>query len=531
MITVVLAAAMVASLFIACGGGGGGGGGRTILGIATGTDDDTVTIFNANSLAVIASIPVSGSFPWEITMSDDGSKAYVLNRYSDNISIISMSQKAEIGTIGLSGSEPTGAVIASDGYLYVVHYGSPFLSKVLISDPSPIEAGTIAMTADTWTYWASIEETPDGNFLYVGTHNDAGTPALSKIDIAAQAETAFFTSGLPSGIRALEMGSGGRLFIGSSGQYEIPVWDTNTDSLMGTPIPLGVNEHINGFVMDGGDLFVATHVNWNGNNGAVSIVDPDLTWDEYDFSYDDDDSYDVALPFTFSFLGSDYDTVTNNSNGVIGMDGYYDYDVGVDNILGFTPNNEDLDSGTNIFNYSSRVSSDHAVFQWCSATNDDDGDTNDVTVVEVVMFDDGRVRFDYLFSMPEANAEVDTTTGNVLVPYPYGVGDGSAALVDLSTTYGSPFDMQRQSFMWNPASPNTMTPVSFTWEGTGATHLPLTGMPHGIAVTSSYIFIPLSYDRFNSTDTQVVEVYARNTMLPAGTIHVGTNPRAVAVQP
>ena len=155
--------------------------------------------------------------------------------------------------------------------------------------------------------------------------------------------------------------------------------------------------------------------------------------------------------------------------------------------------------------------------------NDDDLNPSYVSIFEVVLFADGTARFDYLFSMPDAHLEDDG--------YSYGVGDGSVALVDMRDMFGSPYDFERQSFLWDPATPNTMTEVPFQWEGTGVLHLPVTGHPHGIALTSEYAFIPLSKDYDTGDASTTVQIYDLETMLPAGTITVGAGPRAIAIQP
>jgi hypothetical protein len=298
--------------------------------------------------------------------------------------------------------------------------------------------------------------------------------------------------------------------------------------MMDTFLPVGVDEVANSMILDGDDLYVSNGLSYNTgyDGGAITVIDTDLTWDDYDYGQDDDSSYEVGLPFSFPFMGSNYDTITFSSNGVLGLDGYYSYDNGVQDILGFTPNNEDLDSGYGYYNYSHREFADHVVFQWSTSVNDVETEPDSVCVMEAVVYDDGRARFDYLFCGPDAAQEDDG--------YGYGVGDGSGtAVVDLRSSLGSPFDLERRSFLWDPAvSTTSMAEVAFTWEGSGALHLPLNNMPHGIAMTEDRIFLPCPKDGNNSGNTtSIVEVYDRDTMLPEGTITVGAGPRAIAVQP
>lgn len=500
--------------------------------ITANADDDTATIFNSGSLAVVAAdIALTGDFPWEITLSEDGGTAYIMNRYSNNISIVDMSTGTETGTIALTGSEPAKAVIAADGFLYVCYDDSGFISKVDIDAIPPAEDSTIALSNST--SWASIAATTapivaaavvmERGVLYVGSHGDG---VLSKVDVDAGAETDSWTGedGIPEYIYDIEIDSAGLAYLATYGQGEIVTWDTTTDSF-GDALPSGQEyEWMVDMALEGSLLF-GTY-NADENNGAVVVIDTEADFDNYAYAQDDDSSYDVELPFTFTFLGTGYDSVSVNSNGVVSFDGYASYDNDPFETLGFTPNNEDLDSEDGyMFNYSSMLFDDHAVFQWSTATNDDDSNPNAVTIFEVVLFDDGRARIDYAFSMPDAINEDDG--------YLYGIGDGSETpVVDMRDLLGSPFELERRSFLWNPAvSTTSVTEVSFDWEGTGVLHLPVTGLPHGVAVGDDYVFIPLAKDYDGGEASTTVAVYDLSTGLPADPVTVGAGPRAIAIQP
>ena len=496
------------------------------LAITANSDDDTVTIFNAKTLAVVHdSITVDGDFPWEITLSTDGNAAYVMNRYSNNISIINMNTGTETGTITLTGSEPAKAVIASDGYLYVCYFASGFISKVNISSATPVEDSTIAVSNSS--NWSAIAATPAGDVLYVGSSSPA---VLSRVDIVTAAETNSWTAGdnIPTYIWDIKIDSAGLAYLASYDVGQTLRWDTITDTFA-APVENGQPyEWMVDMALEGTTLF-GTY-NAGSSNGGVVMIDTMADFARYTYSQADDESYDVTLPFTFNFLGTDYTTATVNSNGGVSFSGYVDYDSNMDGILGFFPNNEDLDSGDGyIFNYSSQLFDDHAVFQWSTATNDDDPNPNTVTIFEVVLFNDGRARIDYAFSMPDAINEDDG--------YLFGIGDGSLTpIVDMRALLGSPFEVERRSFLWNPAvSTTSVTEVPFEWEGTAVLPLPVYGLPHGVAVTADYIFIPLSkvYDPATTTGTAstTVAVYDRSTGLPVAPITVGSGPRAIAIQP
>jgi YVTN family beta-propeller protein len=503
--------------------GGNGSGDDSTFGSAEGmlivvanSDDDTVTIIDANTQAVEATVALTGTYPWEIALSENQTVAYVSNRDSNNISIVDIVSGAELGTIALTNTQPSKAIVASDGYLYVTHANAAVVTKVDIAAATPAQDSTIAITA---TSGGAIAESMDGASLYVGSLNDT---ELCKIDIATGTETSAVAT---FSIADIKIDTDGTAFIAPVNGYEIAVYDTLTDT-MGTAVEMTVSVaslDMTDLTIQGGRVFVAANSSSDSGGVAEFAVDVDQTNFQYDSR--DDHSYSVDLPFTFTFDGTDYTTVYMCSNGVASLDGYYEYDEGVENILGFTPNNEDLDS-SNIFNYSSRTYPDRAVFQWLTSTDDDEPNVNYFYMAQVILYDDDTVRFNILGSGPTAYNEDDG--------YQYGVGDGSGtALVDLRPTYGSPFSIERLSLTWNPASPTTMTEVAFDWEDIGlhfnpAYLTPYAGYVDGVAVAGPYIYMAIP-ENYNSDTVSEVLVYDRETMLPlASTVAVGAGARAIA---
>jgi hypothetical protein len=233
----------------------------------------------------------------------------------------------------------------------------------------------------------------------------------------------------------------------------------------------------------------------------------------------------VTLPFTFTFDGSDYTEIYMTTNGVLTFDeedaGDYEYDA--DHFNGFSPLPDDLDSSGDLFNISYNLSADgeRAVFQWCTATNSNEYDPMTVTVFEVVLYSDGRARFDYRGS--EANA-IDEDNG-----YTYGIGDGTDTILDLEAITGvSAFELEKRSFLWDPADPDTVTEVAFDWEGTGVTWLPVPGTPHGIASMGDKLVFPLPKDMYDGSTIDLLGIFDTLTETVT-TVTVGRGPRAVAV--
>ncbi len=476
--------------------------------------DDTVTIIRDSDKSIVATVALSGDFPWEIALSSDQTLAFVIQRDSNSVSIVDVLAGTETGSIALTNTQPSKALLASDGFLYVTHANAAVVTKVDVMAMTPAEVGTIAITA---TSGNCIAESNDGSSLYVGSSNDAN---LCKIDLASGMET----SASPNiFIADLKIAPNGMAYVIEPAGQEVHLYDTLTDMWAPNTIEMTtVDLEMTGLVIEGGKVFVAA--NCPGDTGGVAEFA--LNFDQTNFQYDsaDDDSYDVMLPFTYNFLGTGYNMVTMNSNGVVGIDGiYYDYDEGVENIVGFTPNNEDLDS-SDFFNYSSMVHPDRVVFNWHTSCNDDEPNANFFFTAEVVIYDNGMARFSYLNSGPDGEPDEDDG-------YLYGVGDGTMALVDLRQVYGSPFSITRTTLWWDPAVPNMMVPGNFEWEGTGLHFSPAIRVPEaafvsGVAVTPSSIYMAATED-YNDNDLNEILVYDRATMLPVSSVVVGGRPSAI----
>ena len=314
----------------------------------------------------------------------------------------------------------------------------------------------------------------------------------------------------------------GYLATPSSSEVVI-VFDPASDSIS-SMLPFGPVGELSAHdiaIVDG-EIFLALE----GGLAAGGLAQLSTTFSSTDFDMDaeDDDSYGVTLPFSFNFLGSNYTQVQVNSNGSVDLsDSYVSYDEGLDQVVGFAPNAEDLDSGEGSFAYSSRVFPDHAVFQWVTNCNDDEVSSTYVTSFEVVLFADGRARIDYLGSGTGAIGEDDG--------YAYGVGD-LGPIVNLRSALGgaSAFTLERRSFAWDPATPTVLTEVPFEWEGTGLHWTAVDGQTMSVAATNQYVFStrPIDYDAGNPVT--VLDVLDRETMLPmAGGVPVGSEPTAVAL--
>jgi len=98
------------------------------------------------SNTVTAAIPVAGS-PWGMAVSPDGSKVYVANIVSNNVSVIATSSNAVTATIPVD-SSPYSVAVTPDG------------SKVYVANQGTDNVSVIATTSNTVTSTIPVGSTP-----------------------------------------------------------------------------------------------------------------------------------------------------------------------------------------------------------------------------------------------------------------------------------------------------------------------------------------------------------------------------------
>lgn len=496
---------------------------QVYLGVGVNGPAGTITLFNLDSLApVVGNFTVSGTYPWFVTISPDRQRAYILHRDSNNVSAFDLSQRSETGFALLSGSQPVRAMIANDGFLYVSYLQSNFLSRVDITAGVPTEVATIPLSGAT--SWNGIALAPNGQSLYVGA---AGGERLAQVDLSTlQEDASWDTAMLGVDVRDVAIDEQGRLYGYNPGDTEILRWDP-ANPTNATPLPLGISATAAAMIVDEGRAYVALRPTTNAtvDGGALSVVELEATSTGYAFDRQDDSFYEVPLPFDFSFDGLNYSTVYISSNGYVSLgSGVLTVNTDIALLNGFAATTEDPTSA-DFYNFSSQVDANRAVFQWCTSGYVFPPTTNPAdyaSVFEIVLWPDGRARFDYLFSADQA---VATDAGTR-----YGVGNGSQALVDLRAQYGSPYELEQRSFSWNPANPTEITEVPFEWAGTGVVHLPVAAAPASVAVTETRIFVGCPETGAASADgSDEIHVFDRATLLPLDTIELGSVPTAIAV--
>lgn len=143
---------------------------------------DNVSVLNLKNNTLLTTIyDASFSEPYTVTITKDGTKAYITNSFSTTITIIDIPVNVVSGVIpGFNG--PSGMVITPDGKTaYVNNYGAGMSSgngtTVNIVDlTSNMITGTITVDQAP----AALAITPDGAFVYVANYVD-GNPGTGTV--------------------------------------------------------------------------------------------------------------------------------------------------------------------------------------------------------------------------------------------------------------------------------------------------------------------------------------------------------------
>jgi YVTN family beta-propeller protein len=142
----------------------------TTFGYVTNVDDNTVSVIDTVSNAVVATIPVGG-FPDGVATTPDGTHAYVTNAFDSTVSVIDTASNTVVATIPV-GSAPNGVAITPVGtrandddrrhqpLAYVTNGADNTVS--VIDTASNTVVGTIPVGQDP----TGVAITPDGTDPY-----------------------------------------------------------------------------------------------------------------------------------------------------------------------------------------------------------------------------------------------------------------------------------------------------------------------------------------------------------------------------
>ena len=162
--------------------------------------DNTVSVINAGTNTVVATIPV-GTLPTLIALTPDNTRAYVANQGSNDVTVINTATNTVVTTIPV-GTQATGVAVTPDGTrVYATNTGSNTVSVINTA------TNTVVATIPVGTNPQGIKVTPDGTRVYV---TNGGTGDVSVITTATNTVVATVPVGInpaivtftPDGTRA-----------------------------------------------------------------------------------------------------------------------------------------------------------------------------------------------------------------------------------------------------------------------------------------------------------------------------------------
>ena len=125
-------------------------------------DSNTITLIDANTLTLISEVTV-GIDPRSVTVSPNGTRAYIANRGSDSISVLDLDDRAVIAEIPI-GDQPVGISISPDGNLLAITEAG--IDQVRLMDPLDLSTLSVYPVPDR-PYGLAF--TPDSRQLLI-TH-------------------------------------------------------------------------------------------------------------------------------------------------------------------------------------------------------------------------------------------------------------------------------------------------------------------------------------------------------------------------
>jgi gliding motility-associated-like protein len=216
--------------------------------------DNTVSVVNAVSNSVIATIPV-GKNPISVSVTPDGSKVYIGNVESNDVSVISTATNTVIATI------PMGAN-AFD--VLVNHAGT----KVYVSTDAGIKeidvaSNTVIGTANVLGDLIGLAIDPTDGFVYTEDFNNPGS--VTQFDLTDDVQTLKVTTGSYPYSLAVSA-DGTLLYVVNNKSFNVMVIDVATRAVIAT-IPVGGLPRGSALSPDGKTLYVT-----NDLDGTISVI-------------------------------------------------------------------------------------------------------------------------------------------------------------------------------------------------------------------------------------------------------------------
>ena len=238
------------------------GGGRVYVPHVSFSTEELQLYAGAGSHVLLTKFSDGGNDSRAIAFKPDGSRFYVTNSGSDNVSVMEASNNILITTITV-GDMPWGIAVSSDGAkAYVANNGGGLggNSVSVINTTSNTVVNTISV--GTTPYGVAIN--PSGTKLFVA---NSGAGTVSVIDLASETVIATVAVGTTPHWLACTA-DGKRVYAGNRGSGSVSIIDTGTKAVIQTLTGFTNPEGI-GVMPDNSEVFV---VNSSTGTSSISVI-------------------------------------------------------------------------------------------------------------------------------------------------------------------------------------------------------------------------------------------------------------------
>lgn len=202
--------------------------------------------------AVLETFEDGGNDPTIPVVSPDGSRLYVTNATSADVSVVNTADNSieTVIAVGTTGSKPWGAAVTPDGAkVYVANRGNNTVH--VISTASNTVSSTLPVGTAPW----GVAVNPAGTRVYVA---NSGSNSVSVIDTASDTVIGTVYVGTTPHWLAVSP-DGGRIYVTNRGADTVSVIESGGDTVIET-VPVGSNPEGVAVMPDGSEVYV---VNFN----------------------------------------------------------------------------------------------------------------------------------------------------------------------------------------------------------------------------------------------------------------------------
>jgi YVTN family beta-propeller protein/VCBS repeat-containing protein len=227
--------------------------------------DNSVSVIDTNTNTVVTTITSVGNQPQSAAVTPNGTRLYVTNTLDNSVTVINTGTNAVTNTISLS-NRPLGIAITPDGTRAYVTLNA---AKVAVIDTT---TNTVISTIPVGTGPNGVAISPDGTRVYVSNGfgdtvsviNTANNSVTATIPVGAAPGVIMFS---PNGTRAY-VSNFGRSF----GNDSVSVIDTTNNTVIAT-IPVGDQPRGMAISHDGTRIYVVNQTAANQTGGSLSVID------------------------------------------------------------------------------------------------------------------------------------------------------------------------------------------------------------------------------------------------------------------